>query len=81
MRQQKGLSQENRTDELGLSTTAYGDIERGRTEPPLSRLEAIARLLRVPLLTRLGLETTSLSETEWLNRDNEALRVENARLY
>lgn len=81
LRQQKGLSQENMADELGLSTSAYGDIERSRTEPPLSRLEAIATLLEVPLPTLLGLETTSLSETEWLRRDNEALRVENARLH
>ncbi len=29
----------------------------------------------------LGLESTSLSETEWLRRDNEALRHENARLH
>ncbi len=81
LRQQKGLSQENMADELGLSTSAYGDIERGRTEPSLSRLEAIAALLEVPLPTLLGLETASLSETEWLRRDNEALRHENARLH
>lgn len=81
LRQRKGLSQENMADELGLSTSAYGDIERGRTEPPLSRLDAIARLLEVPLPTLLGLESTSLSETEWLRRDNEALREENARLH
>ena len=80
LRQQKGLSQENMADGLGLSTSAYGDIERGRTEPPLSRLEAIAALLEVPLPTLLGLEAASLSETEWLRRDNEALRHENARL-
>ena len=81
LRQQKGLSQENMADELGLSTSAYGDIERGRTEPPLSRLDAIAGLLEVPLPTLLGFEGGSLSETEWLRRDNEALREENARLH
>jgi XRE family transcriptional regulator, regulator of sulfur utilization len=81
LRLQKGLSQENMADMLGLSTSAYGDIERGRTEPPLSRLEAIAQLLEVPLSTLLGLEGSSLSETEWLRRDNEALRAENALLH
>ena len=81
LRQQKGFSQENMADELGLSTSAYGDIERGRTEPSLPRLEAIAALLEVPLSKLLGLESTPLSETEWLRRDNEALREENARLH
>ena len=32
---------------LGLSTTAYGDIERGKTDLTLTRLSQIAHVLRV----------------------------------
>lgn len=45
-RLQRGLSQENMADLLGLSTTAYGDIERGKTELTLSRLAQIADVLQ-----------------------------------
>ena len=56
IRLQKGLSQENMADMLGLSTTAYGDMERGRTELSVSRLENVAKLLDVPLPELLGFE-------------------------
>lgn len=80
LRQQKELSQENMADMLGLSTTAYGDMERGRTELSFSRLENIARLLDVSLPVLLGFETKTLSETEWLRQENERLLANNARL-
>lgn len=47
LRLQRGYSQENMADMLGLSTTAYGDIERGKTELTLSRLSQIADALGV----------------------------------
>ncbi|RAJ95615.1 transcriptional regulator with XRE-family HTH domain [Larkinella arboricola] len=56
LRQQKGYSQENMADMLGLSTTAYGDIERGKTDLTLSRLQQIA--------TALGTTTTQLLSGE-----------------
>lgn len=52
-RLQRGLSQENMADLLNLSTTAYGDIERGKTDLTLSRLTQIAQVLDVALLTLL----------------------------
>lgn len=45
LRQKKGYSQENMADMLGLSTTAYGDIERGKTDLTISRLQQIATAL------------------------------------
>lgn len=80
IRLKKGLSQENMADMLGLSTTAYGDLERGRTELSVSRLENIARLLDVPLAELLGLESATLSETEWLRQENTRLMAANSRL-
>ncbi|MFD1141696.1 helix-turn-helix domain-containing protein [Larkinella insperata] len=56
LRQQKGYSQENMADMLGLSTTAYGDIERGKTDLTLSRLQQIA--------TALGTTATQLLSGE-----------------
>lgn len=56
LRQQKGYSQENMADMLGLSTTAYGDIERGKTDLTLSRLHQIA--------TALGTTATQLLSGE-----------------
>jgi XRE family transcriptional regulator, regulator of sulfur utilization len=47
-RLRRGLSQENMADLLNLSTTAYGDIERGKTDLTVSRLLQIADLLEVP---------------------------------
>jgi len=80
IRLQKGLSQENMADMLGLSTTAYGDLERGRTELSVSRLENIAKLLDVPLPDLLGFESSSMSETEWLRQENTRLLAVNSRL-
>ncbi|MCF0071818.1 helix-turn-helix domain-containing protein [Dyadobacter sp. CY261] len=79
IRLQKGLSQENMADMLGLSTTAYGDIERGRTELSVSRLENVAKLLDVPLPDLLGIDAT-MSETAWLRQENTRLLSENRRL-
>lgn len=53
-RLQRGLSQENMADLLNLSTTAYGDIERGKTDLTLSRLNQIASVLGISLLTLLS---------------------------
>ena len=80
IRLQKGLSQENMADMLGLSTTAYGDVERGRTELSFSRLENIAKLLDMSLPDLLGFESMTLSETEWLRQENTRLLAVNARL-
>lgn len=79
IRLQKGLSQENMADMLGLSTTAYGDIERGRTELSVSRLENVAKLLDVALPELLGIDV-SMSETEWLRQENTRILAENRRL-
>jgi transcriptional regulator with XRE-family HTH domain len=80
IRLQKGLSQENMADMLGLSTTAYGDLERGRTELSVSRLENIAKLLDVKLPDLLGFDSGSMSETDWLRQENTRLVAENRRM-
>lgn len=85
IRQNKGLSQENMADALGISTTAYGDLERGKTEITLMRLDAIATIFQVPLENLLGFEQGPtidelLAENRRLNRENTVLIFRNKLL-
>ncbi len=49
IRETKGLTQEQIAEKLGISPTAYGDIERGDNDPKLSKLQKIAEILEMPL--------------------------------
>ncbi|WP_461133051.1 helix-turn-helix domain-containing protein [Spirosoma lituiforme] len=79
-RLQRGLSQENMADLLGLSTTAYGDIERGKTDLTLSRLTQIATVLAVSplaLLTdeALTAQVIDVKTDELASHELETLRL------
>lgn len=49
----KGYSQENIADILGISSIAYGDIERNKTDVSHSRLEQIAKAFGTDLVNLL----------------------------
>lgn len=49
IREAKGFTQEQVAEQLGVSPTAYGDIERGDNDPKLSKLQKIAEILEIPL--------------------------------
>ncbi|MBN8823622.1 MULTISPECIES: helix-turn-helix transcriptional regulator [unclassified Spirosoma] len=77
-RLQRGLSQENMADLLNLSTTAYGDIERGKTDLTLSRLTQIATVLDVSPLSLLSDEVITaqvVDEKPAVNHELETLRL------
>lgn len=77
-RLQRGLSQENMADLLNLSTTAYGDIERGKTDLTLSRLTQIAQALDVSplsLLTDDAIPAQVLEDKPVVNHELETLRL------
>ncbi|MBC3784068.1 helix-turn-helix domain-containing protein [Spirosoma utsteinense] len=79
-RLQRGLSQENMADLLSLSTTAYGDIERGKTDLTLSRLSQIATVLDVSPVTLLTDEAIPAQvidsqPVDQLNHELETLRL------
>ena len=79
-RLQRGLSQENMADLLGLSTTAYGDIERGKTDLTISRLSQIAHVLDVSpvaLLTDEAIQAQVVEgqPNEIINHELETLRL------
>lgn len=67
-----GLSQENMADGLQISTTAYGDLERGKTEITISRLATIAEIFDLGIPDLLGEAGTKL-EVEKLEQENERL--------
>jgi transcriptional regulator with XRE-family HTH domain len=76
-RLQKGLSQENMADMLGISTTAYGDIERNKTELTIARATEIANLLKANLLEWLGVELQPVDfALEKLQLENEKLKAD-----
>ncbi|MBO0931206.1 helix-turn-helix domain-containing protein [Fibrella aquatilis] len=88
-RLQRGLSQENVADLLGLSTTAYGDIERGKTELTVSRLIQIAGLLDTTAIRLLSDEIAAVEptvrqpdEVERLHEtiDTQQLQIDKLRL-
>ncbi|WP_460933172.1 helix-turn-helix domain-containing protein [Spirosoma humi] len=79
-RLQRGLSQENMADLLGLSTTAYGDIERGKTDLTLSRLTQIATVLAISPLTlltddALTAQVVEVKSDELASHELETLRL------
>jgi transcriptional regulator with XRE-family HTH domain len=55
VRQAKGFTQEEFAEKLGLSPNAYGDIERGDSDPKLSKLQKIADILEMDLSELLDL--------------------------
>ena len=79
-RLEKGFSQENVADMLGISTTAYGDIERGKTDLTLSRLQSIVHVLSTSLAHLMGENDAIMSqiqqlELEKMKMKNYALKI------
>lgn len=65
-------------DLLGLSTTAYGDIERGKTELTLSRLNQIAGVLElspVALLSDDAVAVQVIQPNEEVEHEIETLQL------
>ncbi len=67
-----GLSQENMAEGLQISTTAYGDLERGKTEITIARLAVIADIFNLEIPDLLGDEGTK-RQLEKLEQENERL--------
>ena len=79
-RLQRGLSQENMADLLNLSTTAYGDIERGKTDLTLSRLTQIANVLALSPLALLSDEAIPAQVIEPKTNELVSHELETLRL-
>ncbi len=73
----KGFSQENMADMLDISTTAYGDIERNKTELTISRATEIAKVLGIGIVDLIDIELHSVDfSMEKLQLENEKLKAE-----
>ena len=55
VRELKGYKQEYVADQLGMSVTAYGNLERGDSSPSYDRLEEIAKVLEVSVVDILNI--------------------------
>jgi transcriptional regulator with XRE-family HTH domain len=60
VREIKGLKQENIATALGMSITAYGNLERGETAVTVERLEEIAKILEVDAMDIMGLSDSTI---------------------
>lgn len=58
----QNLSQDNIATELGISVGAYSNIERGKSEITVSRLYALAKILKVSILEFLPVDNNEKSE-------------------
>jgi transcriptional regulator with XRE-family HTH domain len=64
-------------DILGISTTAYGDIERNKTELTISRVTEISRILNVSIVDLLDIELHPIDfSLEKLQLENDKLIAE-----
>ena len=60
VRNARGLTQEDVAEKAEMSLNAYGDIERGDSDPKLSKLQKIAEILDVNLCELLDLNDKSV---------------------
>ncbi|MEI6708612.1 MAG: helix-turn-helix transcriptional regulator [Methylococcales bacterium] len=71
VRQAKGFTQEEFAEKLGLSPNAYGDIERGDSDPKLSKLQKIADILEMDLSELLDLSDKTLLNINFNNEGKQ----------
>jgi transcriptional regulator with XRE-family HTH domain len=78
VRKLRGWTQEEIANKLEMSVNGYGDIERGETDIPFSRLEQITQILGVQLIELLGLNeknvmnlVSEMNSSNW-NPDNNS---------
>ena len=81
LRRQAGLTQAELAERLGISKSAVSMYERGRREPELELLQAMADVFQVSVSALLGREETAVNAdpelTEYLSvlRDRPEMRM------
>ena len=85
MRHQRGWSQEEVANRLGISIPAFSKIETGVTDVNLSRLEQIAGIFEVNVINLLSLEaeeaepqvsTLSIAQKKIIDREAEIANLQ-----
>ncbi|CAM3285696.1 HTH cro/C1-type domain-containing protein [Flavobacterium longum] len=59
-RELKGFTREQMADYLNLSVSAYGNIERNKTDLTVSRIQQIAEILEVDLAQTLNFDASQV---------------------
>lgn len=85
LRLERNLTQEQMSEKLNLSTSAYCKIEYGETDLTLTRLNKIAEVLNmsaVELFTRIEGDTYNNNQKDygrvWITRDSSIVNVDNS---
>ena len=85
LRLERNLTQEQMSEKLNLSTSAYCKIEYGETDLTLTRLNKIADILNmsaVELFTRIEGDTYNNDPKDygrvWITRDSSIVNVDNS---
>lgn len=83
LRLERNLTQEQMSEKLSLSTSAYCKIEYGETDLPLTRLNKIAEVLNmsaIELFTRIEGDTYNNNQKDygrvWITRDSSIVNVD-----
>lgn len=63
-RELKGLTREEMADSLDLSVSAYGNIERNKTDLTISRVQQIAEILEVEMSQVLNFDASQIFNIE-----------------
>ncbi len=79
IREAKGLTQEQVAEKLGISPTAYGNVERGDNDPKLSRLQEISDVLGITVSELLDLTDKTVLNIN-LNRKDKGKNKYNVYL-
>lgn len=84
LRMERNLTQEQMSEKLNLSTSAYCKIEYGETDLTLTRLNKIAEILNmsaIELFSRIDGETYNNTQRDygrvWITRDSSIVNVDN----
>jgi transcriptional regulator with XRE-family HTH domain len=83
IRESKDLNQQNMADKLAITAGAYAKIERGETDPSITRLFEIATILKTDVMNFIKDANTSpvaSSQLSDLAKDVEFLKKEMALL-
>ena len=85
IREAKDFNQQNMADKLEITAGAYAKIERGETDPSISRLFAIAGILKVEIINLVQDSVPKVSgevekQVVTLSKDMDRLKKEIATL-
>lgn len=74
-RQERGLSQDDMADRLGISASTYSKLERGKTRIDTDRLKQIAEVLEMDAVDFLGNDTIVVTHNNAAGYSNNGVVI------